>query len=456
MEHGRTRLTARFPSGAAALPSPGAAGSGRPHLAALFVTLFLLMVAGFATRQVVVPLFPALREAWNLSDTALAGLVSIVSFMVAACAFPLSMLADRSGHVRAIVAMVVLWSGATLACAWADSYGAMMALRALVGVGAAAFGAVATALLATRFPARVRGTVIAGFLAAGLIGNAAGLALGSEVNAAWGWRAAFVAAALPGLALVAVFVALERGSKSTTPSAGANPVALVPHLCALLRSHTVALSCIAAGLQLATLAAIASWLPLYLERHLGYAPPQAGRLASLVLLLGLAGAVAGGLASDVASARRPFARALVPAAVAAATGILAIATFAFVAPGKAQIACLLGVGLLLPGCIGPTGALVVDVVHPAVRATAASLLALAQNLLGLAGGPLLAGALSDAWGLDRALAIVPLASLVAAALYLLVARTYWVERTRVEKADAAMGALARGESIAPRPPQPSP
>jgi hypothetical protein len=84
------------------------------------------------------------------------------------------------------------------------------------------------------------------------------------------------------------------------------------------------------------------------------------------------------------------------------------------------------------------------------------LLALAQNLLGLAGGPLLAGALSDAWGLDRALAIVPLASLVAAALYLLVARTYWVERTRVEKADAAIGALARGASVAPRPPQPSP
>ncbi len=428
----------------------------RWHLAALFVTLFLLMGAGFATRQVVVPLFPALREAWDLSDTALAGLVSIVSFMVAACAFPISLLADRAGHGRAIVAMVVLWSGATLACAWAGSYGALMALRALVGVGAAAFGAVAAALLATRFPARVRGTVIAGFLAGGLIGHAAGLVLGSTVGTAWGWRAAFAAAALPGIALVVVFAALERRSTSATRGTGADSAALAPHVRALFRSPTVALACIAAGLQLVTLAAIASWLPLYLERHLGYATPQAGRLASLVLLIGVAGAVASGLASDLASARRLAARALVPAAVAASTGLAAIAAFAIVAPGAGQVGCLLVVGLLGPGCTGPTGALVVDVVHPSVRATAAALLALAQNLLGLAGGPLAAGVLSDAWGLDRAMAIVPVASLFAAVLYLFAARTYGTERARVEHADLAAGTRPHAAGAGTRAPGPRP
>jgi hypothetical protein len=36
-----------------------------------------------------------------------------------------------------------------------------------------------------------------------------------------------------------------------------------------------------------------------------------------------------------------------------------------------------------------------------VRATGASVLALFQNLLGLAAGPLIAGMLSDAYGLPR-------------------------------------------------------
>ncbi len=49
----------------------------------------------------------------------------------------------------------------------------------------------------------------------------------------------------------------------------------------------------------------------------------------------------------------------------------------------------------------------IDVVHPSVRATAASILSLMQNLFGLAGGPLLTGVLSDRYGLQFALAVVP-------------------------------------------------
>ena len=49
--------------------------------------------------------------------------------------------------------------------------------------------------------------------------------------------------------------------------------------------------------------------------------------------------------------------------------------------------------------VGPVSAIVIDVIHPGVRATGASVLALFQNLFGLAAGPFIAGVLSDAWGL---------------------------------------------------------
>ena len=74
--------------------------------------------------------------------------------------------------------------------------------------------------------------------------------------------------------------------------------------------------------------------------------------------------------------------------------------------------------------VGPVSAVVLDVVHPSVRATAGSVLSLVQNLFGLAGGPLLTGALSDSYGLQFALAVVPVFCLVAAAFFLLAARTY--------------------------------
>jgi MFS family permease len=64
------------------------------------------------------------------------------------------------------------------------------------------------------------------------------------------------------------------------------------------------------------------------------------------------------------------------------------------------------------------------VTHPGLRATAVSVLSLTRNLFGLAGGPLLAGALSDRFGLQFAMAIVPVFGLIAAFLFIRAARTY--------------------------------
>ena len=77
---------------------------------------------------------------------------------------------------------------------------------------------------------------------------------------------------------------------------------------------------------------------------------------------------------------------------------------------------------VMTGSIGPVCAVVVDVVHPGLRATAAACLSLMQNLFGLAAGPLITGYLSDAYGLQFALSVVPLFCLLAAALFVVAAR----------------------------------
>jgi MFS family permease len=99
----------------------------------------------------------------------------------------------------------------------------------------------------------------------------------------------------------------------------------------------------------------------------------------------------------------------------------------------------------MAGSVGPTDAVVIDVIHPGLRATAVSILSLMRNLFGLAGGPLLAGALSDTYGLEFALSVVPLFCVLAAVLYLFASRSYEADMK-------AAASLVRTQSVA-APPQ---
>jgi MFS family permease len=106
------------------------------------------------------------------------------------------------------------------------------------------------------------------------------------------------------------------------------------------------------------------------------------------------------------------------------TAVLMGTAFGALPPGNAQFALIVAGGLMMAVNVGPISAVVIDVVHPSVRATAASVLSLVQNLFGLAGGPLLTGVLSDKYGLQFALAVVPAFCLLAAIFFALAARTY--------------------------------
>ena len=85
----------------------------------MFAIIFALMVVDYVDRQVVVSMFPHLKAQWGLSDGQLGGLVSIVSITVALGTVPLSLLADRWSRVKSIFLMALVWSLATIACAFA-------------------------------------------------------------------------------------------------------------------------------------------------------------------------------------------------------------------------------------------------------------------------------------------------------------------------------------------------
>jgi len=415
----------------------------RRYAWSVFAIIFALMVVDYVDRQVVVSMFPHLKTQWDLSDRQLGALVSIVSITVALGAVPLSFLADRWSRVKSIFLMAMVWSLATIGAGFAGSYVELMGARSVVGLGEAAYGTVGMALLASLFPPRMRSTVLGAFLAAGMFGSVLGVMLGGFIADRWGWQAGFGAVGVPGLFLALVFLMVVRDYKTVAlPSAGgsnAKPRMTARGVIAeLLRPRTALITCIGAGLNLLVVSTMYSWLPSYFNRFYGLAPDQAGLKTAIVVLVGGVGALLWSTVADRLSARMPRARLIVPAIAAVATTALMIAAFAGLPPGPVQFALIVAGALVMAASVGPTDAVVIDVIHPALRATGASILSLMRNLFGLAGGPLLTGALSDAYGLQFAMAVVPLFGLLAAAMYVVAARTYLADLKRLERVEPAL------------------
>ena len=416
--------------------------TSRRYAWSVFAIVFALMVVDYVDRQVVVSMFPHLKAQWGLSDAQLGGLVSIVSITVALGTVPLSLLADRWSRVKSMFLMAVVWSLATIACAFADSYAHLFAARSVVGLGEAAYGAAGAALLASLFPARMRSTILGAFLAAGLFGSVLGVVLGGIISQHWGWQAGFGAVGIPGLFLAVLFILIVRDYKTVALPGAQRPgkrptIAASEIVSTLLKPRTAILTCIGAGLQLVMVSTTYAWMPSYFNRFYGLAPDQAGLKTGIVVLIGGVGAVLWSVVADRASGRFPRARLYVPAMAGLATAVLMFVAFATLPPGGAQFALIAAGALTMTGSIGPVCAVVVDVMHPALRATAASVLSLTQNLFGLAAGPLLTGFLSDAYGLSFALSVIPAFCLFAAIVFMVAARTYEFDLKHAEAAEPA-------------------
>jgi predicted MFS family arabinose efflux permease len=401
----------------------------------IFAIMVSLMIVDYVDRQVIVSMFPHLKAEWGLSDGQLGSLVSVVSIVVAIGTVPLSLLADRWSRVKSIVLMALMWSFATIACSFARDYGHLLAARGLVGLGEAAYGSAGAALLASIFPPRLRSTVLGAFLAAGLAGSVFGVVLGGVIAENWGWRAGFGVVGIPGLALALLFLLVVRDEGAmAAPRAGEGrrtSMSLRAIVASLLRPRTLLITCVGAGLQLVVVSTIWAWTPSYFNRYYGLAPDEAGIRTGLVVLVGGLGAVTWSVVADRLTSRYPSARLYIPAVVAVLTTLFMGLAFGVASPGALQTALIVVGAAVMTGTIGPVAAVTVDVVDPGLRATATAVLSLTQNLLGLAAGPLIAGILSDNFGLPFAMSVMPLFCLLAAAMFVVGARTYEADARRV-------------------------
>ena len=402
-----------LPRPRASAPAPTSYLFGRGPAWFAFAMTMALMIVDYVDRQVIVSLFPYMKADWGLSDKQLGALVSVVSVTVALGALPVALFADRASRVKSIVVMATVWSLATISCMFTRSYGQLLAARAVVGLGEAGYGSVGAALIASHFPARMRGALLAAFFASASVGSVLGVMLGGVIAARWGWQAAFGVVGVPGPGAGAAVPEgarlphrRARRRRSTRATRSTRQRGAAHRAGCWSRSRTMLWVCIGGAAQLIVVSAavvVAAELPQPRPRHRARRRRRSRRRW---WCWPARSAAWSGARWSTAPARAARARKLLTMALLCIVAMLVLVlrlrrrALGHRARGRqAQFALIVLGGFLMTCTVGPVSAIVIDVIHPGVRATGASVLALFQNLFGLAAGPFIAGVLSDAWGL---------------------------------------------------------
>ncbi|RAS22718.1 MULTISPECIES: MFS transporter [unclassified Pseudomonas] len=397
----------------------------------VFALTFGLLISDYMSRQVLNAVFPLLKGEWVLSDSQLGLLSGIVALMVGLLTFPLSLLADRFGRVRSLVLMAVLWSLATLGCALAENYPQMFIARFLVGVGEAAYGSVGIAVVVAVFPRDMRSTLAGAFMAGGMFGSVLGMALGGILAQHLGWRWAFAGMALFGLVLALLYPLIVKEARIAPQCAGQGLTKASRPLRTLYGSRSVIAAYIGSGLQLFVGGTVIVWMPSYLNRYYAMGTDRAGAIAAVIVLFSGIGTILCAMLCDRLGRQRPDRK--ISLAIGYCLGSCLLLSVAFALPaGTAQLV-LICLGMMIAvGTNGPSSAMVANLTHAAVHGTAFATLTLANNLLGLATGPLITGRVSDLIGLHAAFQLVPLVSIAAAAVFFIAKRHYHRDMERLQ------------------------
>jgi MFS family permease len=425
-----------------------APATSRKYAWIVFALTFGLLLSDYMSRQVLNAVFPLLKLTWGLSDTQLGSLSGVVALMVGLLTFPLSVLADRWGRVRSLIVMAALWSFATLGCAIATSYGEMLVARALVGLGEAAYGSVGIALILSIFPPHLRSTLTGAFMAGGAFGSVLGMALGGFVAVHFGWRMSFATMAAFGIVLVityAMIVSEKRiaarypDGRAAEQHASGMRTSLRTLLAGLFSTVSVVCAYVGSGLQLFIMGAVIAWMPSFLNRYYALPADKAAAGAAVFVLLGGVGMVVCGIVTDRICRNAPSRKWITAVAYCLISFVLLSIGFRLDA-GALQLV-LLGAGILVvAGTSGPAGAMVANLTPSAIHASAFATLTLANNLLGLAPGPLVTGAIADRIGLLGALQIIPLVSVAAMIAFAIGKSRYARDLSRI---DALRGQAAK-------------
>jgi MFS family permease len=482
--------------------------------------LALSNLLSYVNRNVLFALFEPIKAGLHLTDAQLGWLASGYVLVFSLAALPFGVLGDLRSRRVVIAAGMLLWSAATLASGLATGFAGLLACRALVGLGGAAFGATAQSLAADYFPVRGRALAM-GILSAGItLGGVVGIWLGGRLEAMYGWRLTLVAVGAPGFALAvvcgqlrdpvrpdyaitvrALLRHLEMGARAVVrllapllagvvvgglaawlldrrygadsradtaafalavmvglalnvriwvrdigrlpasggPRGGLQGAAndLVAAVRLVLRTPTLVFVFTGGALVSFGINGLVGWAPTFMSRELGLTVRGAAALlGTWGLVAGVAGSLTGGLLADWLGRYTATGRVITIALGIVLGGPLAIWLLT-VRDLSLFVPIFTAAFFFISWYNGPIAATIFDVVPARVSATVAGAYLLFIHLVGDAVAFPLVGALSDRFGLDRAVLLLPSVALAGGLVVLLAARTVGADMARKLAGDLA-------------------
>jgi MFS family permease len=155
------------------------------------ITLYIVAFVGYAGFSFMFPVIPLYAADLGAPVSEVGLIVATISYVTAFFLIPFGMLSDRFGRQKLLIGGLAVFTLAPLLYPLANSTGQLILVRAIHGLGAAAFLPAAIALVVDLTPETKRGTAIGWYTASLQLGLMAGPITGGFLTSQFGFNAAF-------------------------------------------------------------------------------------------------------------------------------------------------------------------------------------------------------------------------------------------------------------------------
>jgi MFS family permease len=400
--------------------------------------LFGINFMNFFDRQIAGVLSEPIRVEFGMNFEQVGWISTAFTLIYAAIGVPLGRLTDTWARTKLIAIGIGFWSVLTAASGFAVGFWSYLLTRMGVGVGEAVCAPAGQSLIGDLYPAERRARAMGIFMMGLPLGLFASYILSGSIGEAWGWRAAFFVACVPGLILAGLTLLVRepaRGAAEAHPPAAVASTDRSPYLAVL--SIPTLWWIILSGMVFNFHAyAVNIFQNPFLQLFHEIGLRQASMLSAMSLgLAGAIGLLVGGMLGDRLRLKYANGRLLL-----AAIAFLCAAPCIYMAleQPKGSVTVFTILMAASSACTfvyyATVYSAIQDVVAPRLRGTAVALYFFAQYVLGASFGPPIMGALSDhfadsamhaagaselttafrAVGLHSAMYIMPLLMLVCA------------------------------------------
>ncbi|GIL38942.1 MFS transporter [Roseiterribacter gracilis] len=388
-------------------------------------------VVSYTDRLILNLLVDPIRADLGISDTQVSLLQGAAFAVLYACAgLPLGRIADRWPRRNVIVAGVLIWSLATVACGLATDFPTLFIARIWVGIGEAALAPAAVSMIADLFPPSRRGFAIGVFLTGMVVGGGAAISIGGAllslieggavqawpiVGAMAPWRSVMVLVGLAGIPVAIAVMTLYEPQRTKTESAA---LSMLDSMRRLARDARV-LAPIYGAAALISIGdyGFLGWAPSLLSRRYGWTPMETGAAIGVLLMAtGAAGALIGGAFADRLQKSHGVTGRLRLALFAALAALASVPLLLLDSSSAAVAATALwSLASTAAGAIAITA--LQDLVPNELRGLGTSLVAFGNTIVGLGLGPtLVALATERVYGDPRALHVAIATAVIPAAI----------------------------------------